>query len=51
LIPVFVLKKSPESLQTIDMISFSIAVLFFAVINETVDESSGSDAGIYFPGI
>ena len=33
------------------MISFSIAVLFFAVIDETVNVTSRSDTGVCFPGI
>jgi hypothetical protein len=36
----FSFKEIPESLQTIDMISFSIAVLFFTMSNKTINVHS-----------
>ena len=42
---------SPESFQTIDVISLSVTVLFLPMINETMNISSRSNSGIRFPGI
>ena len=42
---------APKSLKTINMISFSIWVLFFTMIDETMNVSSCRDASICFPGI
>jgi hypothetical protein len=47
----FSFEKSPESLQTIDMISFSVDVLSFTVIDETMNVPSRSNTGIRFPSI
>jgi len=41
----------PESFQTIDVITFSITVLFLSVIDETMDITSRSYTGISFSSI
>lgn len=46
----FSFQITPESLQPIDVISFSIGILSFAVIDEAMDVSSCSDPGVSFPG-
>jgi hypothetical protein len=47
----FSFKNAPESLQTIDTISFSIGVMTFTVIGETMNISSRGNFGKGLPSI
>jgi len=47
----FSFEKSSESLQIIEMIFFSITVLLFTMIDETMNISSRGNSGIGFPSI
>ena len=47
----FSFKKPPEPFQTIDMISFSVAIVFFTMIDKTMNISSCGNSGISFPSI